>query len=297
MILEEIGMYEDQPGSVAWEHARRLYYSRHPLGNSVLGTSQSVGDLTRDQMQAYFDRRYAANNIVVSVAGNFDWNRLVNFVGEACASWSTADVRPRQPDRMDRHAGPARPVARQGPAGIRPHADGRAARRLADCVTPPTRWPSLSATTPAAGSTGGWSIPGWRTPPTAATTRTTAAGASTSRTVASRTRPRRTSASFAAFWRDVQREGITADELQLAKSKIASRVVRGSERPMGRMQAIAAAWTYTGEYRDVDTELANYDAVTLGDIRNCLDRYPIDHPTTITFGPARKIAGVEGRAV
>ena len=29
------------------------------------------------------------------------------------------------------------------------------------------------------------------------------------------------------------------------------------------MQAIAAAWTYTGEYRDVDTELASYDAVTL----------------------------------
>ena len=66
---------------------------------------------------------------------------------------------------------------------------------------------------------------------------------------------------------EVQRDGITAEELKLAKSKIASRVVRGSERPMGRMQAIAAAWTYTGEYRDVDTELANYDAVTLADVR------------------------------
>jgi predicted Zn-dependent peptidase len=96
---------------------------------------------------------------------------------------------------------------------------------------------------------------------------------------------------------DVQRDSISADELQLAKSKIASRVVRGSERPMGRMQAIAAAWTYTGEYRDVDTELANYEAVTLGDIRAYLDRYPIDRATAITFGPAKQIGGVEGRAV
>ena len=37
VILEEIGMYEDQPGSVACDHARRLYFGPHPLGNSVLG--------------------------------------------------------------------------------------------------------------------------------------------------------------------------------------------------------------------------------------------------------------------
>ena len=92
VILEEIRMYEDQPGSVAWEHARRLYYTAHPLGNSVLGTSHSVGDLSRDQMQQYFDRRYAANNIVLAVAGNFDWKRLVNLAGESCASWNAADV-------------------------------------------------------------------------------------------------------------------------------------------------------------------------------------------------------------
>src|SRR5260370_32236094 len=33
---------------------------------------------------------------------------------------------------------------------------------------------------------------------------------------------------------EVQRDGITEQELQQAKSKIGSRVVRGSERPMGR---------------------------------------------------------------
>src|SRR4029077_16247745 len=43
---------------------------------------------------------------------------------------------------------------------------------------------------------------------------------------------------------EVQEEGVTEEELQLAKSKIGSRVVRGSERPMGRMQAIGMAWTY-----------------------------------------------------
>jgi predicted Zn-dependent peptidase len=95
----------------------------------------------------------------------------------------------------------------------------------------------------------------------------------------------------------VQKGGITDAELLQAKSKILSRVVRGSERPMGRMQAIAAAWTYTGEYRDVDTELANFDAVTLKDIRAYLDAYPIDRNTIVAFGPLKELSGSEGKVV
>ena len=89
--------------------------------------------------------------------------------------------------------------------------------------------------------------------------------------------------SFAVGVRFVRFVDITAEELMQAKSKIASRVVRGSERPMGRMQAIASAWSYTGEYRDVDTELKNFDAVSLENVREYLDRYPLDASTVIAI--------------
>src|SRR5262245_33365739 len=92
VILEEIKMYEDQPGAVMGEHARKLYYQTHPLGNSVLGTHESVSALTRDQMHAYFTRRYAANNVVVSIAGNFDWNQAVQLITEKCSGWNTDRV-------------------------------------------------------------------------------------------------------------------------------------------------------------------------------------------------------------
>src|SRR5438045_4124624 len=92
VILEEIDMYEDQPGSVAWDRARRLYYGPHPLGNSVLGTKESVTALTRDQMQNYFTRRYAANNIVVSAAGNYDWDAFGRLASDACSGWNTGKV-------------------------------------------------------------------------------------------------------------------------------------------------------------------------------------------------------------
>ena len=73
-----------------------------------------------------------------------------------------------------------------------------------------------------------------------------------------------------------QKDGISEEELIQAKNKILSRVVRGSERPMGRMQALGRDWLYLGSYRTVDEELQAFEAVTLADIRTVLDRYPFD---------------------
>ena len=89
---------------------------------------------------------------------------------------------------------------------------------------------------------------------------------------------------------DVQKHGITEEELQQAKSKIGSRVVRGNERPKGRMQAIGMTWTYLNEYRTVDDELKAFDAVDLKAVREVLERYPINKMTTLALGPLEKLA-------
>src|SRR5437764_7324098 len=73
VILEEIGMYEDQPNYSAYDNARKLHFGEHNLGNSVLGSVASITALTRDQMASYFARRYVAPNITVAATGNFDW--------------------------------------------------------------------------------------------------------------------------------------------------------------------------------------------------------------------------------
>src|SRR5881227_2893715 len=73
VIIEEIGMYEDQPMWSAYDHARKAFFADHPLGNSVLGSPASIRALSREQMQGYFDKRYVAANITVSAAGNFSF--------------------------------------------------------------------------------------------------------------------------------------------------------------------------------------------------------------------------------
>ena len=64
VILDEIVRYEVQPGWATYDNARRIYWNGHPLGNSVLGSTESVKALKRDQMHDYFSNRYVAPNIV-----------------------------------------------------------------------------------------------------------------------------------------------------------------------------------------------------------------------------------------
>ncbi len=296
VILEEIGMYDDQPSWAAGDHARRLYYGTHPLGNSVLGTPASITALTRDQMQAYFDRRYAANNLVLSLAGNFDWDRLIGMASERCSDWNTAKV-----GRTSR-------TEWTGVGGLHVLTREKVQQEhvMFLCGGPPADSPLRYAADTLAlalgddtGSRLYWALvdPGLAEGADCSYHENEANGCVY---VSYSCEPEEAVANFEIVNKllaEVQRDGITAEELQLAKSKIASRVVRGSERPMGRMQAIASSWTYTGEFRDVDTELANFDAVSLDDVRHYLNRYPVDRTTVIAFGPATELAGTTGTPI
>lgn len=77
VILEEIARYQDRPGFMAYEWARSCFFRGHPLGQSVLGTEESIRALTREQMAAYHARRYLAGNMVLAATGRVDFDRLL----------------------------------------------------------------------------------------------------------------------------------------------------------------------------------------------------------------------------
>ena len=80
VILEEIAMYEDRPNFKVFDDGGPRFYNGHPLGNSILGTVDSITALTSQQMLEYFQTRYAANNLFLTVAGNYDWDALLEQV-------------------------------------------------------------------------------------------------------------------------------------------------------------------------------------------------------------------------
>src|SRR5947209_2334021 len=92
VIIEEIGMYDDQPAFCAYDHLKRVFFGEHRLGNSILGTKESIGALTRDQMAAYFERRYVPSNVLVAAAGKFDWPAFVAEVERRCGGWKAGET-------------------------------------------------------------------------------------------------------------------------------------------------------------------------------------------------------------
>lgn len=82
VILEEIKMVKDTPDDEVVELITELVNYESPYKNSVLGTPESLGKIDRNLMLDYFGRRYARDNIVISVTGNFDEDELAELFEE-----------------------------------------------------------------------------------------------------------------------------------------------------------------------------------------------------------------------
>lgn len=82
VILEEIAMHEDDPDELVHDLFYREMWDGHPLGRPVLGSNDSIGAVTRDQVAEYWQDRYTPSNLVVAAAGNVDHDRLVDLVEE-----------------------------------------------------------------------------------------------------------------------------------------------------------------------------------------------------------------------
>jgi predicted Zn-dependent peptidase len=87
VILEEIALYQDRPQFVLFEQGLGRFFDKHPAGNSVLGTTQSITDITRDEMLSYFERRYSPVNMSLVITGNFDFEKAVRDAELHCGSW------------------------------------------------------------------------------------------------------------------------------------------------------------------------------------------------------------------
>lgn len=72
VILQEISMYEDLPQKKIYEVWEEMLYPNQPAGRSISGTKQIINSITRSDILNYKKKHYVAQNIVVTVAGNFD---------------------------------------------------------------------------------------------------------------------------------------------------------------------------------------------------------------------------------
>ncbi|GAB4269507.1 MAG: pitrilysin family protein [Candidatus Rifleibacteriota bacterium] len=89
VILEEIKMYEDSPDELIHELLGQNLWQNSRLGNPILGTSETVASLKRDEVVDVFKNQYITGNLVICVAGNFEWDELQKLVAEKLKAMNT----------------------------------------------------------------------------------------------------------------------------------------------------------------------------------------------------------------
>ena len=288
VIIEEIYKYDDQPPFGGHEKCMAAHFGAHPLARSILGTVQSVGQLTPEAMRAYFERRYSPSNIILAAAGQVDFDTLVTLVQKHCGDWQTFDA-PRRTPRASPHSGfqviekadTTQQYAVQIANGPAAEDDDRYAARilatvLGDDSGSRLYWELIDTGRAEYVGMGSHEFQGTGLVMTYLCCA-----------------PDQTADNLQRIL-DIQRQaeqtGITNAELAQAKSKICSHVVLQSERPGNRLFAVGNAWIQRREHRTVKQVVDSYQQVTCADVADVLRKYPLSVNTTIATGPLTELA-------
>lgn len=70
-------MNQDTPSRFIYNQFHLGFWKGHPLGSPILGTSDTIGAISRDRLMEYRYANYLAAGTIVSVAGNVEHDRVV----------------------------------------------------------------------------------------------------------------------------------------------------------------------------------------------------------------------------
>ena len=292
VILEEIAMYEDDPGDLVHDEFARAMFGNSPLGRPILGTVETITALPRSAIKKFYRRAYTPDSMVISVAGNVDHASVVRDVKKIFA------------DRLDVDAEPA--AARSVQSG------GRGKRA--------TGVPVLISSRPTEQAHLMLGAPGLRRGDDrrfAVAVLSTALGGGMSSRLFQEVREKRGLAysvyAYAQSFADtgvfglyagclpskadtvldvclteldsVARAGLSAEELQRAKGQVKGSMVLGQEDPASRMTRIARAELHDEPLESIDQLLERVDAVDAAAVHDVARELLTQSFTLAAIGP------------
>lgn len=287
VILEEIQMYLDQPPFGMDDRIKQLHMGHHPLAKSVLGTSDSVSALTPNRMRDYFASRYASDNVFVAAAGKVDFDALVDQVAKRCSDWKPQGAKRSVPrasstpkfEVVHRPTVTQEYVLQLADAPASEDDDRFAAKLLATIVGDDSGsrlyWELVDPGLAETASLGHYEYLG--------------AGMFYSWLACEPESVEENLQRLKKILVEVERSGVTEDELRQAKNKVRARVVLSSERPQSRLFNVGGNWLQRREYRTVADDLKSLGAVTVAEITQVMKKYPLTAASTIAVGPQEKV--------
>jgi predicted Zn-dependent peptidase len=285
VIVNEIARSEDQPYNLAYRRMIQTYFGSHPLGHDVLGTRESIRNMHVEQMRDYWQRRYAANNLILSIAGNFAWDHIVRLAEDYCSNWRTGDA-----GRNVEHYEPAQPINQvtvdeklkqqiiiiaMPSIGLQDpdyYAAMLGGSIFGDSDGSRLYWNIYQKGLAESASAGIWALEG---------TGMMIMDANTTPEQAPRVLKL-----LRAELDSLLDDGVYEDELRRAKDKWISSMVLSSESTFSRMRALASDWVTEGRLISIDEEVERVEKVTTGDVMRALRRFPMRDKQVLTaLGP------------
>lgn len=80
IIIQEEQMYADQPDQRMFRGLLESLFSVHPIRNEVLGTIESIGSITKEDLYTNYETFYHPSNMTLCITGNFDPEEMMEVV-------------------------------------------------------------------------------------------------------------------------------------------------------------------------------------------------------------------------
>lgn len=87
VIAEEILMYDDAPEELVHDALQDAIWRDSSLGMPILGTEETIARFDADFLRAYYEKKYHTENIVLSLAGNFETEEMLQRLNEKFGKW------------------------------------------------------------------------------------------------------------------------------------------------------------------------------------------------------------------
>ena len=265
VIIEEIRMYEDIPEETI--HDENIKYAvTGTQSNTVLGTIESLKGIDRDRFIKYFKDQYRASNIIISVAGKMDCNKVFELLEEGFGKLEDYPVDRKIDNKYTINSGENKIVRETNQVHLCFNTKGVS---LVDKM----KYPAAIISSVLGGNMSSRLFQKIREERGLAYSVYTYSsaflegGVFTVYAGTTQESYREVIEIIKAEFEDIRENGITAYELQKSKNQFLSMLTFSLEGSKGKMNRMANSYLLCGEVIDIDTIINSIEKITLEDIK------------------------------
>lgn len=87
LAIQAIRSQQEQPFTIAFDQLRQIMYRKHPYAFSSLGTTETVAQLTRQDLLDYHQTHFRPDNLVISICGRIRPDAAIALIEEILGDW------------------------------------------------------------------------------------------------------------------------------------------------------------------------------------------------------------------